>query len=285
MAAAFSKGGVNLEDPSQIDEGLIRHMILNSIRMYNLRYREKYGRMVLACDSSSWRKEAFPEYKANRKKNRSEKKLHWDKFFEIANRVRDEISENFPYPVICVPKAEADDIIGVIVSKTKEPIMIISSDKDFLQLQFYKNVEQFSPMLKKPLMVLDAEFYLFEHICRGDSVDGVPNIMSPDNTFTDNLRQNPLSTKKIREWWDAGGYIEEIVDNKEIIRNYQRNEQMIDLQSTPQDIQDNIMEEFNRRTKDWEYKEKSTLSGNILNYLISKRCGNLIGSVQEFYYV
>ena len=61
------------------DENIIRHMILNSIRMYNKRYRKEYGQMVICADGmNTWRKEYFPQYKAHRKKARSESTMDWN---------------------------------------------------------------------------------------------------------------------------------------------------------------------------------------------------------------
>ena len=149
VAAAFSQ-----KQPADLDQGLIRHMILNSLRMHNAKNRGAYGEMVIACDSSSLRREVFLEYKASRKKNREASSVDWNKFFTMANTVRDEIEENFPYPVITVDRAEADDIIGTLVIDSQEfgcneEILIVSGDKDFLQLQKFSNVKQYSPVQKK----------------------------------------------------------------------------------------------------------------------------------------
>jgi hypothetical protein len=40
-----------------IDENLVRHMILNSLRMYRSKHRAKYGELVICTDGSkNWRK-------------------------------------------------------------------------------------------------------------------------------------------------------------------------------------------------------------------------------------
>jgi len=95
------------------DEQMIRHMILNSLRMYYKRYKEEYGEMVIAVDAANnWRRKAFPQYKANRKKDRGNSSFDWDEAFRILNLIREEIAENFPYKVIKIDGCEADDIIG-----------------------------------------------------------------------------------------------------------------------------------------------------------------------------
>tara|TARA_R110000751_G_scaffold61134_4_gene127281 strand:+ start:4234 stop:5097 length:864 start_codon:yes stop_codon:yes gene_type:complete len=274
VAAAFSQ-----KQPDQLDQGVVRHMILNSLRMHNIKNRGEFGQMVVACDSSSWRKEIFPEYKAARKKSRETSKLDWNKFFTMANNVRDEIKENFSYPVVTVDRAEADDIIGILVLELQEfgrheEILIVSGDKDFLQLQQFSNVKQYSPVQRKFLECEDPHRYLFEHICKGDSSDGVPNVLSPDNTFTNELRQTPLRAKRIDEWWENRQSLQNHM-SKHVWRNYQRNEWMINLRKTPSEIRKEVINQVG---------EQSGKNNNkILNYLVTNRCGLLVESAQEFF--
>ena len=259
-----------------VSESLIRHMILNSLRMYNLRYRKEYGNMVLACDGGSWRKEIFPQYKAHRKASRDSSGLDWEEFFRILNLVRDEIAENMPYKVVHIQNIEADDIIGTLAEKTQnfgqhEPVMIVSADKDFIQLQQYSNVKQFSPMTKNLVKEKDPVRYLQEHIMRGDSGDGIPNILSPDNCFVDKLRQKPISSKKIDDW--IANYSDLCTKmEQETYRNFQRNQALIDLSRVPQSKKDTIINTY----------DSVKTHSNILNYLITKRCGLLIECAEEF---
>ena len=228
------------------DEELIRHMILNSIRMYNKKYRDEYGQMVICCDGfNTWRKEYFPEYKANRKKSRSASDLNWENIFLFLNQIREEIKENLPYKVIHMEGMEADDIIGTLTYETQEfgqhePVMIISSDKDFIQLHKFNNVKQFSPARKQLLAEKHPRKYLFEHVCRGDTGDGIPNVLSPDNCFTDGIKQSPLRQTVIDFWTEN----EENMP-QEVLRNYQRNSTLIDLSKIPTDIYNSIVQEYN----------------------------------------
>lgn len=273
IAAIFSQ-----DRPEEIQEGLIRHMILNRIRQYNLKFRDKYGRTIIACDGGSWRKTVYEQYKSGRKKSRDESPLDWGEFFRLINLVRDELKEHFPYPVICVEGAEADDVIATLVESTQEfgqdeKVVIISADKDFLQLHRYSNVDQFSPMKKDFIKVDDPYFYRFEHICKGDSSDGVPNILSPDNTFIDGLRQKPMRAKKIQEWYQSKDALESVMDT-ETLRNFQRNQRVIDLDYIPEDITSAIKTEVG--------KEAIKPKKDILNYLISKRCNMLVEAASDF---
>ena len=258
------------------DEDMIRHMILNSIRMYNKRYRKEYGQMVICADGmNTWRKEYFPQYKAHRKKARSESTMDWNEIFRVLNLVRDEIKENLPYKVLHMEGCEADDIIGALTLNTEEfgnhePVMIISSDKDFIQLQKFNHVKQFSPIQKKMVVDKTPRKYLFEHICRGDKGDGIPNILSSDSCLVEGIKQSPLRQTLIDTWIEDPSIMPD-----EIKRNFQRNTTLIDLTKIPEDIYNTIVNEFNG--------QKVPMKMKVLNYLIKKRCNNLIESVEEFY--
>ena len=270
------------------DEDLIRHMILNSIRMYNRRFRDEYGQMIICADGQkSWRYEYYPYYKANRKARykKDTSGLDWNEIFRVLNMVRDEIKENLPYKVLHMDNCEADDMIGALVHNTQEfgqhePVMIISSDKDFIQLQKFSNVKQFSPMTKKYLPAkqenrFNPRTYLFEHICRGDTGDGIPNILSEDSTLVDEeLKQSPLRQTVI-EFYLENYDVEGMNMPTEVFRNYQRNKTLIDLNEIPKHIYNSIIKEF--------IEQKPAHRMKVLNYLIKKRCRNLIESVEEFY--
>ena len=263
----------------EIKEDLLRHMILNTIRMYNKKFRDEYGQMVIACDSSTWRREYFPNYKFKRREGREESTLDWDELFRIINSVRDELKEHFPYKVVTVGGAEADDIIGTLTLETQEfgkhePVMIVSSDKDFVQLHRFSNVKQYSPILKKFVTEKNPRTFLLEHVFKGDSGDGVPNVLSPDNTFVDSIRQSPVTKKKIQTWIDSIDNLEAVMD-AETYRNYTRNKKLIDLTETPDSVKQEIINNYE--------EQKVAHKSRVLNYLIKKRCKMLIDCVGDFY--
>lgn len=262
------------------DESMIRHMILNSIRMYNKRYRDEYGQMVICADGmNTWRKDYYPYYKAKRKKSRDESSQDWNEIFRILHLVRDEIKENLPYKVIHMEGVEADDIIASLVLQSQEfgmnePMMIVSSDKDFIQLQKFNNVKQFSPIQKKMVKDDNPRSYLFNHIMKGDTGDGIPNVLSDDDTFVSDKKQTPLRKTRIAEWLENSDNLRAVMDD-EIYRNYQRNKKLIDLTEVPEPIQQNIINNYN--------EQKVAMKMRVLNYLIKKRCNQLIEVVEEFY--
>lgn len=263
-----------------IDEGLIRHQILNTLRMYNVKYRAKYGKMILACDGGSWRKNVFAEYKAARKTNREASSIDWVEVWRVINLVREEIKENLPFKVVQVTGAEADDIIATLVESTQEfgqgePVMIVSADKDFIQLQKYNNVSQFSPMTKKIVTDKNPRKYLIEHILRGDSGDGVPNVLSPDDVFVDaSKRQTPLKAKLVDEWIANYSKLADVMDH-DTYRNFIRNRRCIDLSYIPEDVATEILAEYN--------KQEETPNSKVFNYLIAKRCKMLVSCAGEFF--
>lgn len=264
---------------ADLQEDLIRHMILNSIRLYRQKFKN-YGELVICCDDKNyWRKDVFAYYKAHRKADREQSDLDWSKIFEVLNRVRDELKETFPYRVLQVPRSEADDIIGTLVHRfgkvlnndSTEKILILSGDKDFGQLQIYANVEQFSPVTKRWVKVDDAERFLKEHIMKGDRGDGIPNFLSKDSCIIAKERQKPLSSKKLNEWVKMDEV--EFCDG-EMLRNYKRNQELVDLKMVP----DYIKNQINTMYDEYEIPNRK----GLLNYFIKNKLKLLTECIGEF---
>ena len=259
----------------QLDENLIRHMVLNSLRSYIKQFKSKYGEIIIACDSKrSWRKDYFPFYKANRKKARDESGFDWNLIFETLGKIRQELKDNLPHKVIEVEGAEADDIIGVITARKAphEDILILSSDKDFVQLQKYPNVIQYSPILKRFVKTDNPHQHVKEHIIRGDKGDGIPNFLSSDNVFALGERQKTINSKKLSEWLTKTP--EEFCINEVMLRGYKRNQMLVDLDFIPETIQSNIIDAYENTTVGSRQK--------LFNYFIEKKLKNLFEVIQEF---
>jgi 5'-3' exonuclease len=252
-----------------LDEGLFRHMVINSIRTYKQKFGQEYGDIVIACDDRNyWRKQVYPYYKANRKKARDKSELDWTMIFESFNNIRSEIKEFFPYRVIQVETAEADDIIATLVKNhANQKVMILSGDKDFVQLQKYPNVKQYDPVRKKSISHDNPSYYLFEHIMKGDSGDGIPNILSDDDVFVvDGKRQKPLTQKKIDAAWISKEYL--------VTRNFLRNQQIVDLDCIPSHISEAILNKYNEEAG----KDRSKL----FNYFIKYKLKHMMENVGDF---
>ena len=260
---------------SELDENLIRHMVLNSLRSYAKQFKSQYGDIIIACDSKKyWRREIFPFYKAHRKKDRENSGLDWHLIFETLNKIRDELKLYFPYRVLEVEGAEADDIIAVLTARMSpnENILILSSDKDFVQLQKYPNVFQYSPILKRFVTTADPKQFIKEHILRGDRGDGIPNFLSPDNTFALGERQKVISKKKLVEWVNSDPKESCITDT--MMRGYKRNQLLVDLDCVPENIKENIVKAFD--------ETKPGTKQKMLNYFIQNRMKYLIEVLDEF---
>jgi hypothetical protein len=258
----------------KLEESLIRHMVLNIIRTHAKNFKNEYGEIVLCCDNRKyWRKEFFPFYKAGRKKTREKSDLDWHLIFDILAKLKQELKENFPYKVIDVEGAEADDIIGTLVPiyAPHQKILILSSDGDFLQLQMYgSNVKQYNPSQKKYIKSHDPLLELKEKIIRGDKGDGIPNVFSPSDCFVRDLRQKPITQKVIEKymtedhntWEDDGAKV-----------GFSRNQTLIDLRNIPVDIKRKIIN---------TYEETKPAKGKLLNYFMEHKLKNLMDVIEEF---
>jgi hypothetical protein len=258
-----------------VDETLVRHMILNTIRTYVKKFKATHGpEVVIACDNKNyWRRDIFPFYKAGRKKARDASGHDWPAIFDCLSNIREELKLHSPYKVVSVDTCEADDIIATLTQKfsSTQKIMILSSDKDFAQLQRYPGVEQYSPILKKYIKEPLPLAQLKQLIIRGDKSDGVPNILSADSCIVDGVRQKAITEVKIISWMN-----QEPKDfcTEEMLRNYSRNEAMIDLSKIPVHLQEQILDTYESATV--ETKQK------FMNYLIANRLKNLIEVIDEF---
>ncbi len=264
---------------TSVDMDVIRPAVLNVLRLYRTKFVSEFGELILCCDDrKSWRKEIFPNYKASRKKTRAVAPIDWDNLYECLNQLKEELAEWFPYKVIQVDKAEADDIIAQYVNGCgsdgkrlkQDRTLILSSDKDFVQLHQF-NVRQYSPMQKK-FVEGQAMESLHEKIIKGDVGDGVPNIMSDDNVFVDEgRRQKPITKKKVDAWFEIDP---DMYCDAEMLRNYNRNKMLVDLSEVPESIRINITKQF-----------ETTAVGDrkrLLTYFINHRLKNLTESLSEF---
>ena len=265
-----------IPDEERTSHDFIRHLVLNSIRNYRIKYKKTYGEIVVCTDTkSSWRKGVYPYYKAHRKaireKQKTEKGMDWSVLFKTIHEIIDEIDTFFPYKVISIPHAEGDDVIAVLARNFQEKSIIISSDKDFTQLHKYKNIKQYSPIQKKMLNGSEPYKYLKEHIIRGDKGDGVPNILSADDCIVEGVRQRPISKKKVELWMN-----EKPADFcvNGMSEKWKRNQQLIDFDFIPTDISQSIVDQY--------LKEKNQRPGQLLNYFITKRLKYLMENMEDF---
>lgn len=263
----------------KLEEHLIRHMVLNILRSHIKQFKKDFGEIVLCCDNRKyWRKDFFPFYKAGRKKVREKSDLDWQLIFDILGNLKQELKENFPYKVIDVAGAEADDIIGTLVPhKIKdENILILSSDGDFLQLQMWSQkggntVKQYNPTQKKYVKSDNPLRDLKEKIIGGDKGDGIPNVLSPSDCFVRDLRQKPITKNRLDQFLNEDH--EKWADETARI-GYSRNETLIDLRLIPEDIKTSIIESYNNT--------KPAPRMKLMSYFMEKKLKNLMEVIEEF---
>ena len=246
-----------IEDEINIDT--VRKSIVRVIARIQRKFGGDYGKMVLCYDDKNyWRRQVFGYYKMNRKKERETSKYDWDQVFSVLNKIRDELRNNFPYHVLQVEGAEADDIIATLVRQNgvrsiPEPILILSADKDFIQNRWIED--------------LDPIKYLQEHIIRGDRSDGIPNILTCDDAIVTGKPQKKMSREKISSLasMDPSQFTNFIR-----LRNWKRNSELIDFAKIPQAVTDRILTYYN------SYRVKENIN---LNYFIDN---NITDLIEEF---
>ena len=260
---------------TEIQENMVRHIVLNSIRSFSRQFKSKYGELVICCDNKSyWRRDVFPFYKAHRKKDREKSDFDWNLIFNTINKIKEELKEFSPYRVIEVEYAEADDIIAVLTKKFagQQSILILSSDKDFVQLQKFDDVRQYSPSLKRFINTDNPYSFIKEHIIRGDRGDGIPNFLSADNVFALGERQKSINSKKLVEWLDQKP--EDFCTNDQMLRGFKRNEMLVDFDFIPDEIKANIIKVY----EDAVPQKRQV----FLNYMMKKNMRNLIQDIGDF---
>jgi hypothetical protein len=275
LASLFA--GIGNHHNIDVDENLLRHMFLNSIRYNRKKFYEEFGEIVICADGkNSWRREVYPYYKAARRKSREESELDWNHLFGIINTIRSELKDHFPYKVIHLDHCEADDVIGAVIHEYgtelnigSEQFLILSGDKDYIQLHRYANVKQYDPVRKKWIQNSDPDKYLREHILKGDIGDGVPNILSADNCIAVGERQKPMTAKRIEQFTANPESMDSLTQSR-----FHRNKLMIDLAEIPQKYKDQILEEYS--------KDKEVGRSQLFNYFIEKKLKNLITDIQDF---
>lgn len=276
------------------NKNLLKHVFLSSLLSYKKKFGEKYGEMILAADSKFyWRRDFFPAYKGHRARARDESDLDWGFIFECINEFKDDLKKNFKFKLIEVYGAEADDVIASLCKWSQsngtttvglfddepQPILIISSDGDFINLQKYSNVKQFSPITGKFVTAkTNPHKHLIEKIVRGDGGDNIPNTFTDDKWAVERIsdsptiRQKSVTEKRLNEFFEKG--IEACASESEKAY-FQRNTVLIDFEYIPKSIYDKIIEEYEK------YKILGS-TNSIMNYFIANRMKQLVAEIGNF---
>lgn len=269
-------------------------MFFNMLLSYKKKYGSKYGNIVLACDSRSyWRKTKYWWYKGHRKHDRQESDMDWDTIFTVINELKDEIKNNFNYKLIDVEGAEADDVIACLCKYLQtnetvkvgvfedEPqdIIIISSDGDFVQLQKYKNVKQWSPRTKKLITHTGSvNEFVINHVVTGDTGDNIPNCLTSTEWAVDRAngvkpkKQTAMKADRLSEFIEHG---KEACRSQFEIDNYERNEELVSFDKIPTEVYDSIVGAYT------SYENNGSKT-KIFNYLVKNKMKLLLNSVGDF---
>lgn len=276
---------VQINNRSELTIELIRHTVLNSLKSYKRKFGKEYGDLILCYDSKRyWRRSFFEYYKSNRKKDREKSGHDWNSIFDVLNQVRQEIKENLPYKVVIVEGTEADDVIAVLCKEQKlintrlqnnmqppNKVLILSGDKDFIQLQKHSFVRQYNPVQKKYVDGVDPKVFILEHVVKGDRSDGIPNIFSQDDTFAIGMRQKPVPRKLLNILVNSN-----LSDhlNEQQMKNWERNSTLIDLEKIPANVADDILNEY--------YSVTPAPKSTLYNYLVKHGLTKHLETIEEF---
>ncbi len=258
-----------------LDENMVRSIMLSQTLHYKNKYGAKYGSPIMCFDSQDyWRKDLFEHYKMNRKKARQQSKFDWIEFAKLYDLVKEEFREYVPYLFLEVSKCEADDVIAVLAMYSKEDVMIISGDKDLVQLQQGRpHVKQWSTSTKK--LINKKNYSLIEHIMKGDTSDGIPNILSDDDTFMcDHKRQKNMTKVMIKDA-ESMRIPHNICPTADSLDRWKMNQTLIDLNKIPpeyvKDIKRVYVNQMQNRTKD-----------NLVAYFTKFNLRIMYGKLKEF---
>ncbi len=270
------------ESREEVTVNSVRHVAFSSLLYYKKRFSKTHGLPIVCADRKPyWRDAVHKYYKKNRDKARKDSKIDWKAFSEHFKQVQEDINEFSPYPFIAPARTEADDSISVLTqyaSARKQPVMIVSSDKDMIQLQQrFPDVKQYSPSRKKLLTLKDADYDLLTHIIKGDTSDGIPNIFSPSDILmtTGGPKQKSVTKKMLEEVHALDDPLEWSMLDDDSKAKFKRNRLLIDTSRIPGRIKDAIIEQYEQETAT---KKPNRMMACVKKY----RLRQLFESVREF---
>lgn len=233
---------------------LWRFMVLDAI--YQLMLRFEPSEVVLAVDNkNTWRKSYFPRYKESRKKKRDKDDgINWELIFGIMEKYQKELRHHFPFKVLKIRSAEADDIIAVIAMDGERDSIVSSNDEDFLQLCSART-QIWNPSKQKIMEVDDPKKFLTMKCLTGQPKDDIFNVLTPDDwgitPQTEGKRKPGLGAvgaEKILneglENWLSKNKKEKFDVVVDAEKNFKRNQILIDFAKIPNTIRDRVLKAY-----------------------------------------
>lgn len=184
---------------------------------------------------NNWRKTVYPDYK-----NKELDDIYYEDVQEAIVMLRDFLEVHTSIHSMSVHSVEADDVIAVVCQKKHHntECVIVSSDRDFVQLLKFNGVTLFSPQQQEMRKTDDAEFDLFMKCIRGDPSD---NIMS---AFP-RVRKTKLEEAFYGESMAYVNLMETInKDGTKVGDRYQENKLLIDLEKQPVNLREAIIRDI-----------------------------------------
>lgn len=251
------------DDKRRIEEGVFASLVHIHDKLC-----PKYGNTIVACcdHKSPWRADFFAPYKAERKIRRAESGIDWRYVRTGFRACEDALHACTDVVVVRVQGAEGDDCISVVADRNQydkdrmslgglaiggdEPTVIVSSDKDYGQIP---NVDRFDPR-KGIFLPYNPQAALAAIVIDGDRTDGVPNVISDDDTFiVSGKRQNTMTAvrrSKLEAMYYAGDFEDRPATKDLPATHWNRNRWLVDFKFIPPSVQSDIMDEFDAaRTK------------------------------------
>jgi len=281
----------------------LKHRILTHILFVAKKYK-KHREIILCADSkNNWRKDIHPYYKARRKLRRKDDGFPWNEFWGYMDEFEKELMDLFPFNFIKIDRAEGDDVIGTLTyyfyrTRPNEDIIIASNDKDFKQLQFDSRVKLYNHKDKKEIKTLNYKNELMWLILKGDDGDDVLNVKTTDlDTFInpdkkqitmwrsdkiwEHITNNSVKDELLVDLYRKNKETKKmdlVISKEDLLKNFDRNRQLVDLRKTPKQIKVDILELYERNRK--EISKKGELQ--LLQYFISRDMRTLTSRIEDF---
>ena len=198
-----------------------------------------------------WRNYIMKEYKGTRSKWSCP--IPKDIFNKQMQVMKDDVKKHFPWKIVKVTGAEADDSVGVLTRRLNDAVnVVISTDSDLQQVLVNDMNYIYEP--RKNIIIdhtADTKYDLFVKFIKGDAGDGIPNIFSDEDTLiTQGKRQKAVKKTLVNEMYEEyqNNGFKSVKDKYEwtdvITTRFVHNRKMIDLKMIPEDIVNSINKEY-----------------------------------------
>lgn len=242
--------------------GLACHTALTTLNKYFREFTPR-KKVVMAFDRTSWRKAytldkdlclSGKTYKGNRRQNMTPKeKEKFERFIAHVNEFELMMRDQTSIVTLFGDALEADDLIAGFVQKFHETdeIVVVSTDKDLVQLFYSDNVRLIDPATGKDRRMLlekdydgDVEYFMFEKCIRGDAGDNVQSAFpGVRKTRIRKAYDDPYERVNLmNETWSIGKVGDDIYKEFVVKDLFNENVLLMDLRHQPDVIRERMNE-------------------------------------------